>query len=218
MNLILLGPPGAGKGTQAQRLEESRGLVQLSTGDMLRAAVASGSETGKIAKSIIEAGKLVPDDVMVEMIEHRIDEPDCADGFILDGYPRTVAQAHALDELLRRKSKRLDSVIEMAVDDGVLVERISGRFSCARCGAGYHRRFRPTAREGVCDRCGGTAFKQRPDDNEETVKTRLAAYHAQTAPLLPYYRERGVLKTVDGMAAIDEVTAQIDTALGTPGG
>ena len=218
MNLILLGPPGAGKGTQAQRLEESRGLVQLSTGDMLRAAVASGSEIGKIAKSIIEAGKLVPDDVMVEMIEQRIDEPDCADGFILDGYPRTVAQAEALDELLRRKGKRLDAVIEMAVDDGVLVERISGRFSCANCGAGYHRRFRPTAVEGVCDRCGGTEFRQRPDDNEETVKTRLAAYHAQTEPLLPYYRERGVLKTVDGMSAIDEVTAQIGTALGTRDG
>ena len=218
MNLILLGPPGAGKGTQAQRLEESHRLVQLSTGDMLRAAVASGSEIGKIAKSIIEAGKLVPDDVMVEMIEQRIDAPDCANGFILDGYPRTVAQAEALDELLRRKGKRLDAVIEMAVDDGVLVERISGRFSCANCGAGYHRRFRPTAVEGVCDRCGGTEFRQRPDDNEETVRTRLVAYHAQTEPLLPYYRERGILRTVDGMSAIDEVTAQIGTALGTLGG
>lgn len=213
MNLILLGPPGAGKGTQAQRLEESRRLVQLSTGDMLRAAVASGSETGRLAKSIIEAGKLVPDDVMVEMIEQRIDAPDCADGFILDGFPRTVAQAEALDELLGRKGKRLHAVIEMAVDDGVLVERISGRFSCAACGAGYHRRFRPTAEEGVCDRCGGTEFRQRPDDNEETVRTRLAAYHAQTEPLLPYYRGRGVLRTVDGMAAIDDVTAQIGTVL-----
>ena len=218
MNLILLGPPGAGKGTQAQRLEESNGLVQLSTGDMLRAAVASGSEIGRIAKPIIEAGKLVPDDVMVAMIDRRIDEPDCANGFILDGFPRTLAQAEALDDVLRRKSRRLDAVIEMAVDDGVLVERISGRFSCANCGAGYHRQFRPTAEEGVCDRCGSTEFKQRPDDNEETVKTRLAAYHAQTEPLLPYYRDRGVLKTVNGMAAIDEVTAQIDTALGTLGG
>ena len=218
MNLILLGPPGAGKGTQAQRLEESLGLVQLSTGDMLRAAVASDSEIGRIAKPIIEAGKLVPDDVMVAMIDRRIDEPDCANGFILDGFPRTLAQAEALDDALRRKDRRLDAVIEMAVDDGVLVERISGRFSCANCGAGYHRQFRPTAEEGVCDRCGSTEFKQRPDDNEETVKTRLAAYHAQTEPLLPYYRDRGVLKTVDGMAAIDEVTAQIDTALGTLGG
>ena len=218
MNLILLGPPGAGKGTQAQRLAESDGLVQLSTGDMLRAAVASDSEIGRIAKPIIEAGKLVPDDVMVAMIDRRIDEPDCANGFILDGFPRTLAQAEALDDVLRRKSRRLDAVIEMAVDDGVLVERISGRFSCANCGAGYHRQFRPTAEEGVCDRCGSTEFKQRPDDNEETVKTRLAAYHAQTEPLLPYYRDRGVLKTVDGMAAIDEVTAQIDTALGTLGG
>ena len=218
MNLILLGPPGAGKGTQAQRLEESNGLVQLSTGDMLRAAVASGNEIGRIAKPIIEAGKLVPDDVMVAMIDRRIDEPDCANGFILDGFPRTLAQAEALDDVLRRKDRRLDAVIEMAVDDGVLVERISGRFSCANCGAGYHRQFRPTAEEGVCDRCGSTEFKQRPDDNEETVKTRLAAYHAQTEPLLPYYRDRGVLKTVDGMAAIDEVTAQIDTALGTLGG
>ena len=213
MNLILLGPPGAGKGTQAQRLEESRRLVQLSTGDMLRAAVASGSEIGRLAKSIIEAGKLVPDDVMVEMIEQRIDAPDCADGFILDGFPRTVAQAEALDELLRRKGKRLHAAIEMAVDDGVLVERISGRFSCAACGAGYHKRFRPPAEEGVCDRCGGTEFRQRPDDNEETVRTRLAAYHAQTEPLLPYYRGRGVLRTVDGMAAIDDVTAQIGTVL-----
>ena len=218
MNLILLGPPGAGKGTQAQRLEESNGLVQLSTGDMLRAAVASDSEIGRIAKPIIEAGRLVPDDVMVAMIDRRIDEPDCANGFILDGFPRTLAQAKALDDVLRRKSRRLDAVIEMAVDDGVLVERISGRFSCANCGAGYHRQFRPTAEEGVCDRCGSTEFKQRPDDNEETVKTRLAAYHAQTEPLLPYYRDRGVLKTVNGMAAIDEVTAQIDTALGTLGG
>lgn len=215
MNLILLGPPGAGKGTQAQRLEESDGLVQLSTGDMLRAAVASGSEIGRIAKPIIEAGRLVPDDVMVAMIEQRIDEPDCASGFILDGFPRTVAQAEALDEMLRRKNRRLDAVIEMAVDDAILVERISGRFSCASCGAGYHRRFRPTAEEGVCDRCGGTGFKQRPDDNEETVKTRLAAYHALTEPLLPYYRERAILKSVDGMAAIDDVAARIREAVGS---
>ncbi len=213
MNLILLGPPGAGKGTQASRLEEACGPVQLSTGDMLRAAVASGSEIGRTAKAIMEAGELVPDDVMVSMIEQRIDEPDCAGGFILDGFPRTVGQAEALDEMLARKARRLDAVIEMAVDDGILVERIAGRFSCARCGAGYHRRFQPPVREGICDRCGGTEFKQRPDDNAETVKTRLAAYHAQTAPLLPYYRERGVLRTVDGMAGIDEVTGQIRTVV-----
>ena len=214
MNLILLGPPGAGKGTQAQRLEESNGLVQLSTGDMLRAAVASGSEIGRIAKSIMEAGELVPDDVMVSMIEQRIDEPDCTGGFTLDGFPRTAAQAEALDEMLVRKGRRLDAVIEMAVDDDVLVERIAGRFSCAGCGAGYHRRSRPTAADGVCDRCGGTEFRQRPDDNEDTVKTRLVAYHAKTEPLLPYYRERGILETVDGMAAIDDVSAQIQAAVG----
>lgn len=213
MNLILLGPPGSGKGTQAQRLQESFGPVQLSTGDMLRAAVDSGSEIGRVAKSIIEAGELVPDDVMVSMIEGRIDEPDCAGGFILDGFPRTVAQAEALDVMLARKRRRIDAVIEVAVDDGILVERISGRFSCADCGASYHRSFQPTAADGVCDRCGGTAFKQRPDDNADTVKTRLAAYHARTEPLLPYYRDRGILESVDGMAPIDEVAAQIRAAV-----
>ena len=213
MNLILLGPPGSGKGTQAIRLQESDGLVQLSTGEMLRAAVASGSETGRLVGSIMEAGRLVPDDIMVSMIDRRIDEPDCAGGFILDGFPRTVAQAKALDAMLARKARRLDAVIEIAVDDGALVERIAGRFSCADCGAGYHRRFQPTAVEGVCDRCGGTDFIERPDDNEETVKTRLAAYHAQTEPLLPYYRDRGILRSVDGMAGIDAVTAEIRAAL-----
>ena len=214
MNLIMLGPPGSGKGTQAIRLQESNGLVQLSTGEMLRAAVASGSETGKLVGSIMEAGNLVPDDLMVSMIDRRIDEPDCAGGFVLDGFPRTVAQAEALDGMLARKARRLDAVIEIAVEDGALVERVAGRFSCAGCGAGYHRRFRPTAVEGVCDRCGGTEFTHRPDDNEETVKTRLAAYHAQTEPLLPYYRARGILRSVDGMAGIDAVTAEIQAALG----
>ncbi|MDE0056529.1 MAG: adenylate kinase [Defluviicoccus sp.] len=214
MNLIMLGPPGSGKGTQAIRLQESNGLVQLSTGEMLRQAAASGSETGKLVGSIMAAGNLVPDDIMVSMIERRIDQPDCAGGFILDGFPRTIAQAEALDGMLARKARRLDAVIEIAVDDGALVERIAGRFSCADCGAGYHRRFRPTAVEGVCDRCGGTEFIERPDDNEETVKTRLAAYHAQTEPLLPYYRGRGILRSVDGMAGIDAVTAEIRAALG----
>ena len=215
MNLILLGPPGAGKGTQAQRLEESDGTVQLSTGDMLREAVASGSEIGRLVKPIIEGGELVPDGIMVSIIEQRIDAPDCAGGFVLDGFPRTVAQAEALDDMLERTGRRLDAVIEMAVDDAILVERIAGRFSCATCGAGYHRRFQPPAVHGVCDRCGGTEFIERADDNEETVRTRLAAYHARTEPLLPYYRARGMLKTVDGMAAIDDVAAQIRAALGT---
>ncbi len=214
MNLILLGPPGSGKGTQAIRLQEADGLVQLSTGEMLRAAVASGSETGRLVGSIMEAGKLVPDDIIVSMIDRRIDEPDCAGGFILDGFPRTLAQAEALDEMLARKARRLDAVIEIAVDDGALVERIAGRFSCAVCGAGYHRRFQPTAVEGVCDRCGGTRFLQRRDDNEETVRTRLVAYHAQTEPLLPYYRARGILRSVDGMAGIDAVSTEIRAALG----
>lgn len=210
MNLILLGPPGAGKGTQAQRLQDAHGLIQLSTGDMLRAAVASGSELGQTAKGIMEAGKLVPDDIMISMIEQRIDEPDCASGFILDGFPRTVAQAEALDEMLARKGRRLHAVIEMRVDDAALVRRITGRYSCARCGAGFHDEFQPTKVAGVCDRCGGMEFSRRPDDNAETVNARLGAYHEQTAPLLPYYRDRGTLKSVDGMASIDDVTREID--------
>ena len=217
MNLILLGPPGAGKGTQAQRLQDAHGLVQLSTGDMLRAAVASGSELGNTAKAIMEAGKLVPDDVMVGMIEQRIDEPDCTSGFILDGFPRTVAQAEALDGMLARKGRRLVAVIEMKVDDAALVRRITGRFSCAVCGAGYHEEFQPPRTAGVCDRCGGREFKRRADDNAQTVQTRLAAYHAQTAPLLPYYHEKGTLQSVDGMAAIDEVTRQIRDVVGALG-
>lgn len=213
MNLILLGPPGAGKGTQAQRLTERRGLVQLSTGDMLRAAVASGSEVGRTAKAVMEAGGLVPDGVMVRMIEERIEAPECAGGFILDGFPRTLAQAEALDDMLARKGHRLDAVIEMRVEDPALVERIAGRFSCAGCGAGYHDRFQPPGTEGVCDRCGGTAFTRRADDNAETVRARLAAYRAQTAPLLPYYRASGALRSVDGMAAVECVGGEIDEML-----
>ena len=213
MNVILLGPPGAGKGTQAKRLEKRHNLIQLSTGDMLRAAVASGSELGRKAKSVMDAGHLVPDDLMIAMISDRIDQADCANGVILDGFPRTTPQAEALDRMLAEKGLRLDAVIEMKVDDDVLVDRVIGRYTCARCGAGYHDRYQKPKVAGVCDNCGGTEFKRRADDTEETVRTRLAAYHAQTAPILPYYRSRGVLQTIDGMAAIDEVTRQLEDIL-----
>jgi adenylate kinase len=213
MNLILLGPPGAGKGTQARRLEDTRGLVQLSTGDMLRALVAEGGPLGQQAKDIMAAGKLMPDSLMVEMIGERISRPDMAKGFILDGFPRTVAQAEALDRMLSEKGMKLDHVIEMKVDDAALVDRITGRYTCAKCGKGYHDRFERPKVEGVCDVCGSTEFKRRADDKAETVVTRLEQYHQQTAPILPYYRARGVLKSVDGMADIDEVTRQIENIL-----
>jgi adenylate kinase len=213
MNLILLGPPGAGKGTQAKRLEDRHGLVQLSTGDMLRAVVASGVPLGQQAKEIMAAGKLMPDELMIEMIADRISKPDCATGFILDGFPRTVPQAEALDRMLGEKGLKLDHVIEMKVDDAALVERITGRYTCAKCGQGYHDKFQTPKADGVCDVCGSTEFTRRADDNAETVTTRLAAYHKQTAPILPYYKERGVLETVDGMADIDVVTEQIEALL-----
>jgi adenylate kinase len=209
MRLILLGPPGAGKGTQAQWLKDTYGIPQLSTGDMLREAVAQGSEVGREAKAIMEAGRLVSDDVINRIVADRIDQPDCAKGFVLDGYPRTLNQAEALDRMLAERGLGLDAVVEIKVDQAALVQRIAGRFSCAKCGTGYHDTFKPTAKPGVCDACGSTEFVRRKDDNAETVRSRLEAYDAQTAPLLPFYRAKGLVRTVDGMAPIGEVTAAI---------
>jgi adenylate kinase len=213
MKLILLGPPGAGKGTQAKRLEETRGLRQLSTGDMLRAAVAAGTPLGLEADRIMKAGKLVPDGIMIDMIADRIDQPDCARGIILDGFPRTVRQAEALDEMLVKRGHGLDAVIEMVVDDAALVGRISGRYSCAKCGAVYHDQTKRPKVAGVCDVCGSKEFKRRPDDSTQTVKARLQEYYQQTAPIVPYYKQKGLLKRVDGMADVDKVAGQIEAIL-----
>jgi adenylate kinase len=209
MNIILLGPPGAGKGTQAKRIEEAKGLIQLSTGDMLRAAVAAGTEVGKKAKEVMASGGLVSDDLVIGIISDRIDEEDVQGGFILDGFPRTVGQAEALDKLLEKKSKNLDVVIEMQVEDDPLINRITGRSTCGKCGEGYHDEFKKPAVEGVCDKCGANDFVRRADDNEETVRSRLVAYHDQTAPLVDYYGKTGKLKSIDGMVAIDDVTKQM---------
>jgi adenylate kinase len=218
MNLILLGPPGAGKGTQAKRLEQAHGIVQLATGDMLRAASASGGELGRRVKAIMDTGHLVPDEIIIEMIAERIAQPDCAPhdakgGFILDGFPRTVPQAEALDAMLAERGQALDHVILMKVDEAVLVDRLSGRFSCGNCGASYHERYHRPRVEGVCDVCGSTNLVHRADDRPEALKTRFDAYRNQTAPILPYYRARGILRCVDGMADIDAVTQQIEAVL-----
>jgi adenylate kinase len=212
LNIILLGPPGAGKGTQAARLQAARGMIQLSTGDMLREAVAAGTPVGLEAKAVMERGELVSDAIVSALIGERLDA-SADKGAIFDGFPRTRAQAEALDLLLGARGRKLDHVIELAVDEDALVKRIVGRFSCAKCGTGYHDTFRPTMVPGVCDVCGSTEFKRRKDDNEETVRTRMAEYRAKTEPILPHYEERGLVRRVNGMASVDEVAAQIDAIL-----
>ena len=213
MNIILLGPPGAGKGTQSARLVENRGMRQLSTGDMLRAAVKAQTPVGLKAKAVMDAGELVSDEIVSDLIDAELAALDAETGAIFDGYPRTEAQAESLDNLLAKHSRTLDHVIELEVDVDALVERITGRFSCANCGSLYHDKANPPAKEGVCDTCGSTEFKRRPDDNEETVRTRMEEYRAKTAPILPGYEARGIVQRVDGMASIDEVSAKIDVIL-----
>ena len=213
MIVVLLGPPGAGKGTQAQKIEKTQGLVQLSTGDMLRAAVTEGSKVGKKAKDFMEAGKLVTDEIVVKIIGNRIQKVDCKNGFLLDGFPRTLTQAKALDNMLNQKSLKLNAVVEMQVDDEALVDRIIGRYTCTACNQGYHGENLKPKVDGVCDNCGSTNFKRRVDDNRETVSSRLEAYHSQTAPLLPYYKEQGVLRVVNGMVDIGDVSVQINDVL-----
>ncbi len=209
MNVVLLGPPGAGKGTQARRISERYGLVQLSTGDMLRAAIAAGTEIGKLAAQPIARGELLPDDLVIQMIADRLDERDCAKGFVLDGFPRTARQAEALDRMLSQRGIQLDHIIELRTDDAVLVERITGRYQCANCGTAYHESFNPPKVAGVCDVCGGGKFNRRSDDTPATVRSRLEKYHRQTEPVLEYYRGQGQLRWVDAMADIDEVSRQL---------
>jgi adenylate kinase len=213
MNIILLGPPGAGKGTQATRLVEERGMVQLSTGDILRAAVKAGTDVGKMADDIMKSGKFFPDELMAEVLGEHMDAIPADKGLIFDGYPRTARQAELLDELLSNRNRTLDHVVELVVDEDALVDRITGRYTCAMCNAGYHDRHLKPAKDGVCDNCGGTEFKRRPDDNEETVRTRMAEYRGKTAPILPIYEARGLVRKVDGMADIAQVTAEIEVFL-----
>jgi len=214
MNVILLGPPGCGKGTQAKRIEKAKGLVQLSTGDMLRREIADETEIGVQVKETMNSGQLVSDKIIVALIAKRIDEPDCKDGFILDGFPRTLGQADALSSMLKEKNLEVANVIELKVDDESMVTRITGRFTCDECGAGYHDEFSKPREPGVCDICGGNRFSRRADDNEETVRSRLVAYHEQTAPIIAYYGEKGILRSVDGMASIDKVTAELNEVIG----
>ncbi len=213
LNIILLGPPGAGKGTQASRLVEEHGMVQLSTGDMLRAAVKAGTPIGLQAKAVMDAGELVSDEIVSGLIGERLDELGNETSVIFDGYPRTAAQAEALDGILSARGRKLDHVVELVVDEDALVDRITGRFSCANCGEGYHDRYKLPKVEGTCDVCGSHDFKRRPDDNEETVRTRMAEYRAKTEPILPIYEARGIVSKVDGMAAIDVVNDAIEAIL-----
>jgi adenylate kinase len=215
MNIILLGPPGAGKGTQAARLVEERNMVQLSTGDMLRAAKSSGTEMGNMVAGVMDRGELVTDEIVIGLIEEQLTTADAAGGFIFDGFPRTLAQADALAALLDKVGKTLDTVVEMRVDDSALVKRITGRFTCGGCGAGYHEEFKKPAKEGICDECGKSDFKKRADDNEESLKTRLMAYYKETSPLIGYYYAKDKLQSVDGLASIDDVASSITGALDT---
>lgn len=213
MRLVLLGPPGCGKGTQAKRLQEIFGIVQLSTGDMLRAEAASGSETGLKAAAIMQAGQLVPDAMIIALIKARVDQPDCQKGFILDGFPRTLAQAEALDAMLAVRHLDIDRVLAIEVDDEAIVTRIGGRFSCSRCGALFHDVFHRPKQDGICDVCGATEFTRRPDDTAETVRKRLQAYHAQTVPIIEYYGRKGLVRSVDGAGAIAEITEKLTVAI-----